>query len=113
MPPTATLVGQEATPGPFLLTATQIIRRATLTATARGTSGPLPTITPSPMGQALTTTPAAPPDAVLSAQAGDEADENGDPLMLTFVAFGTLLLILVVFGYVVVNASNMPEGRNR
>jgi len=111
--PAGTEIAQQETPDPFLLTATAIIRQATWTATARGTSGAQPSITPSPFVQTTLTGTPVTPVSIFTAQSEDEAAEDDDPLILTFLAFGTLLLVLVVFGYVVITASNAPERRNR
>lgn len=110
--PVGTDIAQQETLDPFLLTATEIIRQATLTATARGTSGAQPTITPSAPVQTITGTPIT-PIPTFAAQSDDGASEDDNPLILTFVAFGSLLLILIVFGYVFTNASNISEGRTK
>lgn len=88
---------------PFPLTATEIIRQATARATVIVTIPP--TTTPISLGaQSAVETPEATEEPAPPLQ--PEPSPDDEALLLTFVAFGSLFVILGVFGYVAATTSD-------
>ncbi|MCA9915364.1 MAG: hypothetical protein KC496_18550 [Anaerolineae bacterium] len=92
---------------PFPLTATEIIRQATARATVFVTVPP--TATPITLdAQSVQVTPEATEEVPVAVD--PQQPSQDDPLLLTFTAFGSLFVILGVFGYVFATTS---RGRGR